>query len=145
MFASLLIQSNLFSAVQNPKFWQQSLSLYVHFFIIQIYSRLIIYPKSASIHIKFQGHFFYYLLTQNNIPILSAYLAVTTSLASFEIHNTVWFLAIWGLIWFPQQSTCSLRKLQNLIFHINPIPTAVKNIITTIFSKASWLRYIKIS
>ena len=80
-----------------------------------------------------QRSFLSHLITQNNIPILSAHFAVTSS--QNWNPRTVWLLVLWFHTWSNQRSTYCIKNKKNLIFSIYPIQTAVKKIINTIFSK----------
>ena len=125
--------------------WRQTLWFNVHFFIIQIYS----YTKNTS-QISYcsnqvQEYFPPYLLTQSNIPILSAYSwllpRVSFKISLFEsgwgshlVFSTLFDLSLYevksGLL---NNQAVLWKNYKNVIFHINPIQTGVKNIITTIF------------
>ena len=89
----------------------QTLSLYTHLLIIQIY----FYAENpfliSDCSNQFQGPFLLYFLTQDNIRNLSAY-SWLLPLASIDIHKMVSLLIIRGHIWSSQQSTCLMRKLQ---------------------------------
>ena len=74
--------------------------------------------------------------------IVSSELSVTTSL--LRIRNTVW--PLYGVTpGFLTKQPVLWETLKNLIFLINQIQTAVKKIITTIFSKTSKPCYMTIS
>ena len=99
--------------------WRETLSVYVHFFIIQIYSHAENTSQICCCSNLLQGSFPLYLLTPNNIPTLSAYLAVN----SCQLWN------LWQGLTSCYTGSHLVISTINLIFHFNPIQTAVKNII----------------
>ena len=90
-----------------------------HLFIIQIYFHAENTCQISYCSNQGQKSFPLYFQIQNNIPKLSAQFAVT---ACFENPNMVWPLAIRDRTWSSQTVLCENK---NLIFHINPIQTAV--------------------
>ena len=95
-FVSLSIRVDLFlSQPIHQLTCDVKLSLYVHFFINQIYSHAENTPQISYYSSQTQGPFPLLLITLNNIPMLSVHRRLL-SLTSIEIHNTLWPLAIQG-------------------------------------------------
>ena len=93
------------------------------------------HPKSAIVQIKFKDLFLCTHQPKTIFPVLSVIAGYHRKLASKP--RTQFDLLLYGItVVSSQQSTCFLKKLQqSFFFHINPIQTVAKKVISTIFSK----------
>ena len=116
-----------FSARCQRNSWRQTLSLYVYFFIIQICSN----TENISRISCYSNHFLY---THKAWTILQHSQSMSSQLQNPKLYFS-WLFSNQPALW---------ENYKNLIFHINPIHTAVKNITNMIFSKARYFCYIPI-
>ena len=118
----------------------KTLSLYAHLFIIQVYSQAENPSQISYFSSQLQGSFpsatkNSHTSTCNNVSnIVKPYLVVNSS----QLPNSIKQVDLWLYKVRVVSSNNQIvlgKNYKNLIFHIIPIQTAMKKIITTIFSK----------